>query len=265
MQLTTAPPLLFAIGVRIFVNFINPDHTSSTPDHILVGIWQGVLLYHTLRHFRLFVFPVGFGIAGKLLYDFANSSDTTKCACVLLGVALGVLFTDILTQLFEQGRYNERVSEPTTPVRTSHERERDREPLPSKRLRLVSFERGSKEKKRASREQEAAERAHARAQAASPAPTYAHSIDTAITLDSLPSSIDPDNRLSPAERDVATLRARASLADSERRRFKEERKWALSQGNTARASQLDWQVKRYAALMESFHREADNKLIEGAC
>ena len=69
--------------------------------------------------------------------------------------------------------------------------------------------------------------------------------------------------MSPAERQVAILRARASLADSERRRFKEERKWALSTGNKARASQLAWQVKRYAALMESFHREADAKIVEG--
>ena len=99
---------------------------------------------------------------------------------------------------------------------------------------------------------------------ASPAPTHARSIDSALTLDSLPSSIDPHGQLSPAERDVAVLRARASLADSERRRFKEERKWALSQGNGARASQLAWQVKRYTALMESFHREADAKVVEGA-
>lgn len=49
MQLSTAPPLLFAIGVRIFLNFINPQHTPSTADHILLGIWQGVLLYHTVR------------------------------------------------------------------------------------------------------------------------------------------------------------------------------------------------------------------------
>ena len=37
--------------------------------------------------------------------------------------------------------------------------------------------------------------------------------------------------MTPQERTVAVLRMRrASLADSERRRFKEERKWALSQG-----------------------------------
>ena len=70
--------------------------------------------------------------------------------------------------------------------------------------------------------------------------------------------------MTPLEREVATLRARASLADSERRRYKEERKWAISQGNLARASQMKWEVKRYTALMQSCHREADAKLLEGA-
>jgi len=69
--------------------------------------------------------------------------------------------------------------------------------------------------------------------------------------------------MSPLERKVAELRAKASLADSERRRFKEEKKWAESQGNVARVSQMSWQVKRYTALTQSFTREADAKLMEG--
>jgi len=38
----------------------------------------------------------------------------------------------------------------------------------------------------------------------------------------------------------------------------------VSQGNPARASQMRWQVRRYTALMESFHREADAKLLEAS-
>ncbi len=279
LQFPLAPPLLLALGVRILITLLTPDYTPTTADHILQGIWQGILLHYTLRYLGSLVFPVGAAIAGKLLYDFVSTPhDPTKCACALLGVALGVLFTDLLAQLFEDGRINERTSQPTAPttVQTTSHRVIEREP--SKRIRLVSFEHDKdRERRRAARdkgkarerdrqreEEEALAVAAARAKAASPAPTYAHSIDTAITLDSLPSSIDPDNRLTPSEREVALLRARASLADSERRRFKEERKWALSQGNEARASQLEWQVRRYAALMESFHREADAKLIEGA-
>lgn len=69
--------------------------------------------------------------------------------------------------------------------------------------------------------------------------------------------------MSPPERELAMLRAKASLADSERRRFKEEKKWAESQGNFARVSQMSWQVKRYTALTQSFTREADAKFLEG--
>lgn len=259
MLLTTAPPLLFALGVRIFLNYINPSHTDSTPDYLLHGLWQGVLLYHSLKHTSWLVFPVGFAITAKLLLDFAASFDTTKCACTLLGAALGVLFTDILAQLFEYGRYNEVEPSPAaSPQSPSHG--------PSRRLRLVSFQRGARDERPSHRHRASADRGdrdRTRTAAASPAPTHARSIDSALTLDSLPSSIDPHGQLSPAERDVAVLRARASLADSERRRFKEERKWALSQGNVARADQLAWQVKRYTALMDSFHREADAKLLEG--
>jgi len=87
-----------------------------------------------------------------------------------------------------------------------------------------------------------------------------------ITADSITSSdlIHPKSKMTPLQREVANLRAKASLADTERRRFKEEKKWALSQGNPARAEQMGWQVKRYAALVESFHKEADAKLLEAS-
>lgn len=69
--------------------------------------------------------------------------------------------------------------------------------------------------------------------------------------------------MSQVDRQVAALRARASLADSERRRFKEEKKWAVAQGNMELAAELSWQYKRYSTLMKSFHREADTKLLQG--
>lgn len=260
-QLTTGPPLLFAIGLRIALNYFNPDHAPSTPDYLLVGIWQGVLLHHSLKHLSWAVYPIGIGIFAKLLVDFLATNDTSRCACTLLGIALGVLFTDILAQLFEYGRFDERA--PATPQSSVAATE---QVPPSRRLRLVSFDRsatgGERERDRHRRQQRtpSPSRVRARTTAVSPAPTSL----TSYTVDSLPSSIDPHNRMSPLEKEVAVLRARASLADSERRRFKEERKWALSQGNRARASQLAWQVKRYTALMESYHREADAKVVDGA-
>lgn len=258
MYLTTAPPLLFALGLRLFLNLINPDHKDSTADYIIQGLWQGVLLYHVLKHATWAVFPVGFAITAKLLYDFALSFDTTRCACTLLGAALGILFTDILSQLFEKGRYND--VQPRSPATTAAPQDGLRESS-SRRLRLVSFERRVDRDRPSHRDKSSAGRT--RANAASPTPTNAYSIDTALTLDSLTSSIDPHGKMSPTEHEIAVLRARASLADSERRRFKEERKWALSQGNIARADQLAWQVRRYSTLMESYHREADAKIVEG--
>jgi hypothetical protein len=84
------------------------------------------------------------------------------------------------------------------------------------------------------------------------------------TWDSLSDWIDPNHTMTPLEREVAALRKKASMADSERRRFKEEKQWAQVQGNKARAAQMGWQVKRYSALMQSFHREADLRLLEGS-
>jgi hypothetical protein len=65
------------------------------------------------------------------------------------------------------------------------------------------------------------------------------------------------------ELQLSNLRKRAAVAEANRRRCKEERKWALDQGNNARAEQLGWQIKRYAAIAESYNKEADRALIEG--
>ena len=76
MQLTTGPPLLFAIGLRVLLNYINPDHTPSTPDYLLVGIWQGVLLHYSLKYLSWVVYPIGIGITAKLLYDFVETAES---------------------------------------------------------------------------------------------------------------------------------------------------------------------------------------------
>lgn len=278
MEITTGPPLLLALGARIALNslYFHPNEPPSTQDFLLNGLFQGVLLYTTLNQLFLLVIPVGFGIAAKLLLDYSRTFDTTQVVCTLLGVALGVVFTDALSRVFEDSttlKERERTVSTTTHVRETREAE------PGKRLRLVSFGRSGQDRIRHRRDtgnthrrddrDRDRDREHERnprrleVRPITPTLTYA-STAPSISLDSVPSSIDPDGRMTPHERAVAVLRARASLADSERRRFKEERKWALSQGNYARASQLAWQVRRFTALMESFHREADAKVVEAA-
>ncbi|KAI0081262.1 hypothetical protein K474DRAFT_1613843 [Panus rudis PR-1116 ss-1] len=282
MTLTIGPPLLLALSIRILVNFLNPEHTSSISDYLLYGLWQGVLLYHTLIHLAECVFIVAIGILAVLAYNALgpNGFDATKCACMILGIALGVLVTNVLSMVLEDG------GTAVSDTRISSAALATSIPLPettTRRTRKVSFGRATTDREREKERERERERDRERHRhtshrhttttrerepephVISPVPTLAYSVDTApsISIDSVSSSIDPKGTMSPAEREVAILRARASLADSERRRFKEERKWALSMGNKPRANQLAWQVKRYTALMESYHREADAKVVEG--
>jgi len=251
MEFTTGLPLLFALGARIVLNSLvfSPIDPPSVQDFLLTGLFQGVLLYTTINQLFLLVIPVGFGIAAKLLLDFSRTYDTTQCVCTLLGVALGVVFTDVLSRVFEDG-----TSMFKEPVRASAATSGARDaPDASKRLRLVSFGRGQertrthghrrenghahrrdtddRERDRERERERDRERNPRRLEVRPITPTLTYaSTAPSISLDSVPSSIDPEGRMTPHERAVAVLRARASLADSERRRFKEERKWAVSQG-----------------------------------
>ncbi|KAF9222591.1 hypothetical protein BS17DRAFT_755633 [Gyrodon lividus] len=254
---STAAALLFGLGTRIALDklFANAPGDPSAPDAIgdiiLLGVIQGVALYYTLMEFRDFAFVVAFAIATRLTIEFTMLQDVSKCATTLLGVALGVLVTDVLSQLIEDGYLYDfgRGGDEDSEYGDSS--------IPAKRRkRLVKF--------------------HSTTEYFTVPPSKPirpHKQDPARkwrTESSVPPSItssnedmiDPHRVMDPLEREVATLRARASLADSERRRFKEEKKWALSQGNLARAAQMSWQVKRYTALTQSFTKEADARLLE---
>ncbi|TFY82319.1 hypothetical protein EWM64_g1691 [Hericium alpestre] len=246
MRLTTALSLLLGLGGRIAFNkFVKLREPPTIEDHVLNGLCQGVALYYFLMEFPYLAFGVAFGVAARLIINFVLNQNATECACTLLGVALGVLFTDLLSQFVE----DEGLAE-------AHRRARYEgsivEELPRRR-RIVQFRRASSVER---------ERHHARRRREFIDSTPSSSTTSTNSWDAL-DWVDPTHSMTFLEREVAALRKKASVADSERRRFKEERKWAQSQGNQARASQMGWQVKRYAALMQSFHREADLRLLEG--
>ncbi|OCH95151.1 hypothetical protein OBBRIDRAFT_746235 [Obba rivulosa] len=281
MQVAIGTPLLLALGARLFLKsfVLAPEQPPSTPDFLLTGLFMGSLLHHAITQIPSLTAPVSVGIAAKLALALFGAFGPSQCAFELFGTVLGVLTTHALSVIFEENPASGRERSGGAQSREAQE--------PGRRLRLVSFDRSGHDRPRAQRDghrTNGRERGngngrhhsddhtrdrerHARRtevpRAVTPTLTYA-STAPSISLESMPSSIDPEGRLTPQERAIAVLRARASLADSERRRFKEERKWALSQGNYARANQLAWQVKRYAALMESFHREADAKVVEVA-
>jgi hypothetical protein len=247
MTISTAPALLFGLGVRIALNKFSSTADASVDegiisDVILLGVVQGVALYYALMEYPDFAFVVAFGIAARLVIEFMMLQDVSRCATTLLGVALGVLVTDVLSQLIEDGYFYDFYGDS----------DRDKESTYTpKRKRLVKFQSSTEyqvippSRPPRSRKHESDQRWHK---------------PPSLTSTS---SIDPNHTMSPLERELAVLRAKASLADSERRRFKEEKKWAESQGNVARVSQMSWQVKRYTALTQSFTREADARFLEG--
>ncbi|KAF8558006.1 hypothetical protein OG21DRAFT_1456434 [Imleria badia] len=254
---STSAALLFGLGTRIaldkfFGNASDPSTPDSIGDTILLGVVQGVALYFTLMEFRDFTFVVAFAIAARLVVEFTMLQDVNKCATTLLGVALGVLVTDVLSQLIEDGYIYDFSSRGDTESLDGQESLVET----TRRKRLVKFSstteysgvRPSKPRRPPKQDPSRKWRTES---------TVPPSI-----ISSTEDLVDPNRVMDPLEREVATLRARASLADSERRRFKEERKWAVSQGNTARASQMGWQVKRYTALTQSFTKEADARLLE---
>jgi hypothetical protein len=246
MTFSTAPALLFGLGVRIVLNKFSSTADASADegvisDVILLGVVQGVALYYALMEYPDLAFVVAFGIAARLVIEFMMLQDVSRCATTLLGVALGVLVTDVLSQLIEDGYFYDFYGDSARDTESTYT---------PKRKRLVKFQSNTEyqvippSRPPRSRKNEPDQRWR-----------------TPPSLTST-SSIDPNHAMSPLERELATLRAKASLADSERRRFKEEKKWAESQGNVARVSQMSWQVKRYTALTQSFTREADAKLLE---
>ena len=274
MYITTAPSLFFGLGARIFINkFVYHHDSSSIPDFVFLGLWQGTAVYYLLMRQVEFAWAASVGILGRLLIDFVQNWDTSRCACTLLGVALGILVTDIASQFLEDESRRPAIFGGTAGIPTPAQHRHRRKPS----RRLVQFSRtnsrvepvrdkgkevardGGRDRDRARRDKHKDEKLE----------DFKRMRDwesrSIITADSITSSdlIHPKSKMTPLQREVANLRAKASLADTERRRFKEEKKWALSQGNAARAEQMGWQVKRYAALVDSFHKEADAKLLEG--
>ena len=239
MPFSTAPALLTGLGARILIDHLTRSSEPTIRDFVLVGMWQGVGLHYASKNTGLAIL-VGSCISTKIFIEFNISHDSTRSVITLFGVALGVLCTEFLSQYFD--------------VHKARERDRPRKkvhPSPAnghapRKDRLVHF-RGNVQDGSGDARQRALRR----------------NASDITSVDSNSEMIGPVSSMTPLEREIAALRTRASLADSERRRFKEERKWAISQGNVARASQMKWQVKRYTALMQTFHREADAKLLEG--
>ncbi|KAJ3724711.1 hypothetical protein C8R42DRAFT_460018 [Lentinula raphanica] len=233
MTIPAAPALLIGLSARLLMDFLSRSEEQTVRDFLMAGLWQGVL-WCTVKNHDLSI-PVALGIFVKLLFDYTFMSDALKFGITLVGVALGAIGTDFLSHFVDQPKSDK-----------------------DKRRKGHSYKDASAQpRERSSRRPDKPSTSTMKTRSR-------RTVSDITSVDSESELIGPQASMSPLDRQVAALRARASLADSERRRFKEERKWAKAQGNTALAAQLRWQVKRYSALMKSFHREADTKLLEAA-
>jgi hypothetical protein len=247
MPIATAPALLIGIGARILLDKYN--RSDGPKNFILMGVWQGVALHYATKASGSsgLGILVAFGIAVKLFIEYNLLSDVTRCVTTIFGVALGVFITDFLSQYFDK------------PPPSFERRRRKTEKAPTHQKR---------DEKHLHPQQQ--QNAHDGTVITSGDVTDLQTLATTsfhisdiTSVDSSSDRLGPVSSMTPLERDIHVLRTRAALADSERRRLKEERKWAISQGNLARASQMKWEMKRYNSLMETFSREAERKELEG--
>lgn len=250
MPIATAPALLIGIGARILLEKYNRSDGPYINDFVLMGVWQGVALHYATKASGTsgLGILIAFGIAVKLFIEYNLLSDLTRCVTTIFGVALGVFVTDFLSQYFDKPP-------------PSSERKRKK----TERTTTTTHKRDSKRREEKSphpQQRHAHEGTVFTSEDVTDLQTLATTSFYISDITSVDSSSDRVSSMTPLERDIHVLRTRAALADSEVRRLKEERKWAISQGNLARASQMKWEMKRYNSLMETFSREADRKVAE---
>ncbi|KIJ49631.1 hypothetical protein M422DRAFT_27996 [Sphaerobolus stellatus SS14] len=220
-------PVVFILAIRFIMSVILQTQNQNA-DSLLKGLIQGLLLYHAvLSASQAIAIALALGIGGRLIGDFITQWDSWKMASTLLGIAFGVLLADVVSFLYDDKDWSAfSVSSITRTREKSHRHRSHRRVSEPRKIEEIPAVYGE-----------------------------------VSSLESTP-RLGDDKELSDIEKDVARLRAKALHAAGQRRRFREERKWALSQGNIARAFQLRWQVKKYHALANSFTKEADEKLLQ---
>jgi hypothetical protein len=100
MRIAIVPALLLGLGARILFDHFSRFVGPSFLDFILFGAWQGIALLYAFK--MGFGIIVAFGSASKLFIELNFIFDVARCVTILVGIALGVLFTDLLYQYFDK-------------------------------------------------------------------------------------------------------------------------------------------------------------------
>ncbi|KZV88069.1 hypothetical protein EXIGLDRAFT_185744 [Exidia glandulosa HHB12029] len=234
--------LVIGLGVRLLLQKLQSSATYTEAafdpwhgERLLSGVWQGALAHYVSSAAPQLSVSVLVGITGRVLFALAQivfagidaePQSATALAATLLGIAFGVLLAEISDIIYA------RVFPPTATTKP-------------RAVRRVS----------------------------SPAPPSISSGDSRLRPaagrivprspeDEEPQEDVASHTLHHLELEIAELQAEAAAAGAQRRRFEEERKWALEQGNFTWASQLAWQIQRCDALERSYAASSRAKMRE---
>lgn len=197
--------LLIGLGARVLLDKFTATGESSA---IILGLLQGSGLHYVTSTNRDFLVPAAAVAGAKLFFDFIVGQDATRAVVTLMGIGLGFCVADLSSRWMDSSDHSRR-------SRKRHQH------VHRQRSRSIHARRSEGDERRSPRRDNL---------------RRAVSDITSVDTNSLLFGRDPT--MTPLDREVAALRARASLADSERRRYKEERKWAIEQGNGARAKEV---------------------------
>lgn len=111
--------LLAGMGARILIDsiatYLYGTPTTATTETIIdyeaaahyanvrtlvVGIWEGFVLYYVFQESEAVGAGLVVGFAGRIIYDYAQTSDLGPLARTLFGIALGVFIAELASQLW---------------------------------------------------------------------------------------------------------------------------------------------------------------------
>lgn len=227
MLSTPSTGLMLGLGLRLILYKLSVSRPISL--HLLNSLWgacQGILVNEVLSTAPSFALITSAGLITRLFLHLIIYREFELFVRQLLGAVLGFLLSAVINQVAQEtGLYSPASKTKSRPSR-SRQTWRDRLGIPHIALDAISEEDSD---------------------LSSVAKEMARTIQG--------SEIGPQ---------ISSLRAQANAAAGDKRRIQEERKWAISQGNWARAGQLGLQIRRYQALIESFANEARRRKSEAS-
>ncbi|KAG5219668.1 Golgi complex component domain-containing protein [Salix suchowensis] len=98
MQSLALPAIFFGLGGRIVLDMLTRSAESSFQEFLLLGVWEGVGV-HCAFTYSDYGIIAAVGVALHLFVDFSGTQDLVRSFCTFIGVAAGVLSSEVLSNL----------------------------------------------------------------------------------------------------------------------------------------------------------------------